>query len=147
MLRLLPDEPSVQLGACRVLVVEDEVLLAMLLEDALEEAGATVIGPVGSVDRALDLIERSLADGGIDACALDMNLGGASALPVADALHRHGVPFFFMTGYGDTDGQGEHVRRPTLHKPFKPHDLLLLLLRLAGDRSLGGGGPGMAMQS
>jgi ActR/RegA family two-component response regulator len=84
-----------QLARKRVLVVEDDYLVAMDLVRALERAGAQVIGPAPGVDSALS----ALADTVPDAAILDINLGGEMAFPVADALLERGVPFVFATGY------------------------------------------------
>lgn len=84
------------LRGCRILVVEDEYLLADELAIELAEGGATVLGPVPTVDRALALIDtQPLPDGAI----LDLNLGGDLAFPLADQLMRRGVPLIFTTGY------------------------------------------------
>jgi ActR/RegA family two-component response regulator len=79
----------------RVLVVEDDYLVAMDIARALERAGAEVIGPVPAVDAALGALKQTVPDGAI----LDINLGGEMAFPVADALLALGVPFVFATGY------------------------------------------------
>lgn len=79
-----------------VLIVEDEYPMAMSLSDALEKAGANVIGPAASVEKALALLKTADA---IHFALLDLNLGGESALPVGDALAARGVPFGFLTGY------------------------------------------------
>ncbi len=84
------------LRSCRILVVEDEYLLADELSYGLHEAGAVVIGPAPSVEGALKVIQ---ADGRLDCAILDMNLGGKRVDPVADVLAGRGVPFLFVTGY------------------------------------------------
>jgi CheY-like chemotaxis protein len=126
-----PEYATTKLGPLRLLVVEDEALVAMLVEDELTEAGATVLGTAASVEDALYRIEAACADGGLDACLLDMNLGGHSALPVADRLVQRAVPFVFMTGYGDDLGRGRHTGIPTVRKPFNPQDLIQVLRRAA----------------
>ena len=102
-------------GPQRILIVEDEPLIAMMLEDFLDALGKTHSGTADSVAPALDLI----AAGGIDAAILDVNLrGGEQSWPVADALAARGVPFVFATG-GTQDGLIDaHRDRPTLAKPF-----------------------------
>ncbi len=102
----------------RVLVVEDEALVSMLVEDELRDAGATIVGPAPSVGDALRLIEGAASDGGISAAVLDINLNGEKASPVADRLAALGVPFLFATGYGEGCDTGGHGAAPTLHKPF-----------------------------
>src|SRR6516165_7818743 len=84
-----------QLAHKRVLVVEDDYLVAMDIVRALERAGAEVIGPAPAIEAALDVLEQTVPDGAI----LDINLGGEMAFPVADALLARGVPFVFATGY------------------------------------------------
>ena len=87
---------SADLQGCRVLVVEDEYMLAEDLRSDLDEAGAIVLGPVGKLKQALDLIG---AEERIDGAVLDVNLGGEKVYPVADQLIRRGVPIIFTTGY------------------------------------------------
>lgn len=84
------------LAGRRVLVVEDEYFLADDVARGLEASGAEVIGPVGDIDDALDLIDETEH---LDAAVLDINLRGEMAFPVADALLERGVPFVFATGY------------------------------------------------
>lgn len=80
----------------RLLVVEDEYFLAENMVSGLTERGAEVVGPVGDIDDALDLIEDSER---LDGAVLDLNLRGEMAFPVADALLERGIPFVFATGY------------------------------------------------
>ena len=122
-----PDIVLDPLGPCRILVVEDEAMVAMLVEDQLLAAGAEVLGPAASLATALALLDRAE---GCDAAVLDVNLRGESVVPLADALARRGVPFLFMTGYGDTDGLGAHAAVPVLAKPFDPLELVMVLARL-----------------
>ena len=82
-------------GQC-VLLVEDEYLTAMELTDELKRKGAQVIGPVASVEEALQLIESTDR---IDSAVLDINLKGEMVFPVVDALIERDVPFLFLTGY------------------------------------------------
>ena len=87
---------DVSLQGCRILVVEDEFMLAYDLARALEDAGAEVIGPMPSVDTALATLK---AEQEVHGAVLDINLGGQMVFPVADALALRGVPFVFATGY------------------------------------------------
>ncbi|MBL6458984.1 response regulator [Belnapia sp. T6] len=111
----------------RVLIVEDEALLTMLLEDGLSEAGAEVVGSAGTVFEALQIIERVAQDGGLDAAVLDINLAGESVTPVANQLAALGVPFLFATGYGTDCDMGAHAAAPVLHKPFATERLVAVL--------------------
>jgi len=108
----------------RVLVVEDEALVAMLMEDGLADAGAEVVGPAYSVEEALGLIERAACDGGLSAAVLDINLGGAPVSTVADCLAALGVPFVFATGYGEGCDRCGHATASVLAKPFDPDALV-----------------------
>jgi len=105
----------------RVLVVEDEALTAIPLQQLLEDAGYIVLGPVGRVEDALDL----LRSGPPDAAVLDVNLFGATVDPVAARLEDMGVPFLFCTGYhlGATAGS-RHPHAPVLGKPVNANSLL-----------------------
>ena len=84
------------LEGIRVLIVEDEFLVATLIEDMLTSAGCVVSGPIPRLAEALDAVDC----GTFDAAVLDVNLGGDRVYPVADALSRRNVPFVFVTGYG-----------------------------------------------
>ncbi|WP_426000418.1 response regulator [Caulobacter sp. DWR1-3-2b1] len=103
----------------RILVVEDEYLLAEVLTDALTELGAEVVGPVGQLAQALALIETTPIDGAV----LDINLRGEMVFPLADVLTTLGVPYVFATGY-------ERENIPALYKDIpilsKPVDVRLL---------------------
>ena len=123
-----------KLAGKRILVVEDEPLVSMLVEDELRGAGAEVVGPVSTVSEALGLVEAAAADGGISAAVLDINLQGQAAVPVADRLAALGVPFLFATGYGEGCGTGGHGTAPTLHKPFAPERLIAAVEALASAR-------------
>ena len=99
----------------RVLIVEDEPLIAMMLEDFLDMLDRQVAGTADNCAQALALIEG----GGIDAAILDVNLrGGERSWPVADALAALGVPFVVATGGGDDSVEPAHRGRPRLQKPF-----------------------------
>jgi DNA-binding response OmpR family regulator len=118
----------------RVLVVEDEALIGMLLEDELLEAGAEVVGPACSVKEALELIDQVTADGGLSAAVLDINLEGETVLPVADRLAALNVPFVFATGYGKGYNQGLHTVAPILVKPFDGNQVTDLVRNLTAGR-------------
>ena len=115
----------------RVLVVEDEALVAMLVADELRGAGAVVVGPAPSVDDALRLVEAAAANGGIGAAVLDINLGGQHVAPVADRLAALGVPFLFATGYGENRDARGHDTRPVVEKPFDRERLVAAVADLA----------------
>jgi CheY-like chemotaxis protein len=102
------------LEGLRVLLVEDEAMVAMMIEDMLCDLGCQVIGPVSRVASALDLLE----DEPVDAAVLDVNLGGEAVFPVADRLAAAGVPFVFSTGYGLAGLDPRHADRPVLQKPY-----------------------------
>ncbi|APO68522.1 response regulator CheY-like domain-containing protein [Rhizobium gallicum] len=105
--------------ARRVLIVEDEVLVAMLLEDLLSEMGHRVVACVARVDEAINVAEQ--AD--IDFAILDINLGGVKSFPVAEILRRRGIPFVFATGYGIDGLAGEFRNELALQKPYEPWEL------------------------
>lgn len=110
-----------ELGGLRVLIVEDEALVAMLLEDMLTEHGCQVAGTASRSAQAVEMIAAS--DSEVQAAILDMNLGGESSLPVAEALAAKGLPFVFATGYGAGGVPDGWRDRPTLQKPFSHEDV------------------------
>ena len=115
----------------RVLVVEDEALVSMMVEDELRDAGATVLGPAACVADAMRLVEAAAADGGISVAVLDINLEGRHVGPVADRLAALGVPFLFATGYGGNRDAGGHGAAPVLEKPFDTERLVASVAALA----------------
>ena len=107
------------LAGLRVLVIEDESMVAMLLEDALTEIGCDVIGIASRLDDAV-ANAKTLA---FDVAILDINLNGRLALPIADLLAERGVPFVVATGYSATNLPEWLQRAPILQKPFQQRDL------------------------
>jgi CheY-like chemotaxis protein len=107
----------------RVLLVEDEGLVAMMLEDLIEDLGCEVAGSLASVSAALAWIE---AGGLADVALLDVNLNGEHVFPVADALKARGVPFAFATGY-DEAHDPRFRDAPLLGKPISQERLEALL--------------------
>jgi PAS domain S-box-containing protein len=105
--------PAKKLAGLRVLVVEDESLIAMHVEDLLEQLGCTVIGLVTSVQKALDAVAATE----MDLALLDINLQGESSYAVAEALQARNVPFVFMSGDRSVDEQWSHY--PKIRKPFQ----------------------------
>ena len=101
-------------SAFRVLIVEDEMLVAMLVEDMLIDMGFHVVGPAYRLSDGLRLAEREP----IDLAVLDVNLNGARSFPVAAILAGRGIPFVFATGYGSTGVEAEFPGVPVVSKPF-----------------------------
>ena len=99
----------------RLLVVEDEYLIRMLLEDMLDDLGYGVAAAVGTLSEARQIA----ADGDFSAAILDVNLDGQEIYPVADILTKRGLPFVFVTGYGDRSLPEPYRGRPALHKHFQ----------------------------
>jgi len=104
----------------RILIVEDEMLIALMLQGMLEELGYHVAGRASTVADALAMIETDTQ--GIDAATLDINLGGEHANAVANALEAHCIPFIIATGYNDPKLFG-FEGRPVVHKPFLTEQL------------------------
>jgi CheY-like chemotaxis protein len=113
------------LHGLRMLIVEDEAIVAMLVEDMLAEMGCEVVDVVASVNRGLEVLERTPQ--AIDAAILDVNLGGEKVFPIADRLARLGKPFIFATGYGRAGLEGRFEDRMVLAKPFRRQDVETLL--------------------
>ena len=111
------------LAGLRVLVVEDEMMVSMLIEDMLEDLGCKVVGPASRLDEAMALA----ADAELDCAVLDVNLGGQSIFPLADFLRAKGAPFAFATGYGDAGLRDVDKGSPVLQKPFRETDLARVL--------------------
>jgi DNA-binding response OmpR family regulator len=98
----------------RILVVEDEAMISMLLEDMVLDCGGEIVGPVARFDDALELAHK--AEFGV--AVLDLNLNGTLSYPIAEVIRERGIPVIFATGYG-ADGLLDRFRDcPTLQKPF-----------------------------
>jgi CheY-like chemotaxis protein len=110
----------------RLLVVEDEYLIRMLLEDMLADLGYEVAAAVGTLAEASDLA----ATGDFAAAILDVNLDGQEIFPVADILAKRGLPFVFVTGYGERNLPEPYCSRPALQKPFQAEQIKAALAEL-----------------
>jgi CheY-like chemotaxis protein len=116
----------------RLLIVEDELLIALELQHIVEQLGATVVGPAGSVEGALQLLSETTPD----AALLDANLGEDRVTPVAQACRDRSIPFALVTGYGRLELEESLLQSaPRARKPFDRraiHKVLALVLK--GDR-------------
>lgn len=111
--------------AARILIVEDEFLVALHLEDLLTELGHRVVGSARRFNEALELARRSE----IDFAVLDINLAGTQSFPIADVLRQRGIPFVFATGYG-AEGLADRYRAETaLPKPYDTAELAQAIAR------------------
>lgn len=104
----------------RIMIVEDEALVALMVEDLLTDLGCRISGSFGAVDEALDYLEDAATPPpDLDGAVLDVNVGGTMVFPVAERLRAAGIPFVFATGYGALPRKGfEDV--PVLNKPIDP---------------------------
>lgn len=127
-MKIATEEERATLEHLTVLVLEDEMMVAMLLEDMLTEVGCRVVGPVATVAPAIALLQERA----VDAALLDVNLSfGQSGYPVAEALAARGIPFAFVTGYGAGTLNPAFKDRPTLQKPFHMAALVETLVGMA----------------
>ena len=118
------------LGNFRILVVEDEYLLADELLGNLEEAGAIVVGPVGTIADALEIID---AETRVDMAVLDANLQGEMAFPVAERLEKRGIPYLFTTGYDASIIPYRFEKVERLEKPISSVKLYKALALIAPE--------------
>lgn len=132
----MPFNPS---SPPRVLLLEDEAAVSLLIEDMLEDLGCVAAACVARADTAL----RALDAQDFDVAILDVNIGGQTSFEVARALRRRGVPFIFATGYGETGLPDEYRDAPVLQKPFALEDLEAALARVLNT---GDGRPGAALR-
>ena len=112
------------LNGIRVLIVEDEAAISMMLEDMLEDFGCEVVGTASRLATALQMAES-------ESCAvaiIDVNLAGEPSYPLAATLAKRNLPFVFSTGYGGAGIQDPFRARPVVQKPFGQHDLKRTLL-------------------
>jgi CheY-like chemotaxis protein len=117
----------------RVLVAEDEFLLARDMADAFAKLGVETIGPAGTVKRALALVEHG---GHLDGAVLDIRLHGEMVFSVAEALRARGVPFVFTTGYNERAVPDRYKDVARFEKPFNPAQVARALLSDTGDGRL-----------
>jgi CheY-like chemotaxis protein len=111
----------------RILVVEDEVMIRMLLDGMLADLGYTMTAEAGAIDEAVALAKQ--AD--FDAAILDVNLNGQPITPVVEILIQRGLPFVFATGYGQSGVPEAYRKNPTLQKPFQAEALEQALKAIA----------------
>lgn len=111
----------------RVLIVEDEMLVAMLIEDTLSDLGHQTIGPAMRLETALAAADNDEFDFAI----LDINLAGKQSFPVADRLIERGIPFMFASGYGAAGLIDPYCNRPVLQKPFVADEIARMLQQLS----------------
>ncbi len=126
----LGDKPAAGQPRGRILVVEDEFLIRMLLEEMLTDLGYTLAGVAGHVDEAAELAKKAE----FDLAILDVNLDGQDVYPVADIVAKRGLPFMFVTGYGGRGLPEAYRSRPTLQKPFQLDELKKMLAQLVPAR-------------
>jgi DNA-binding response OmpR family regulator len=117
---------AMALAGCRVLVVEDEAMVAMLVESVLEDEHCSVVGPFGDLDAAMLAAEQET----LDLAVLDINLAGEMVFPVAELLAARGVPFLLLSGYGDKALPPNRQHWPICGKPFRLNELVAALNRL-----------------
>jgi CheY-like chemotaxis protein len=108
------------LANCRILIVEDEAVIALELATILEDEGAEIVGIANNLASALDFVRLSH----IDCALLDIYLHNETSYRVADALSHRRVPFAFLTGFTDPVLPARHKHRPVINKPFMPTDIL-----------------------
>lgn len=124
------DQAASLLGL-RLLVVEDEAMIALMIEDMLDAFGCVVVDVAGTLAKGLAIADdEQLA---LDGAILDINLGGEQVYPVAERLRRRGVPFIFCTGYGRAGLAPGFTHVPTLAKPYQAEDLENMLVSVMGD--------------
>ncbi|WP_343070304.1 response regulator [Pelagibacterium limicola] len=115
-------------GKLRILVVEDEALVAMHLEDTLHALGHEVVATASRLPEALEAARTAT----FDAAIIDVNLDGQHSYDVADVLNERRIPFAFATGYGAAGLQERFRNTPTLAKPFMSSDLERILAQALG---------------
>jgi CheY-like chemotaxis protein len=111
-----PPDPE---SGLRVLLVEDEIMVALLVETMLTELGHRVVGPIARLDQGLDAAQGEM----LDVAVLDVNINGGEAYPIADVLSARGIPFVFVTGYGQGGLRPGYGHCRTVAKPYLSKDL------------------------
>src|SRR6185312_9779897 len=124
----------IELAGARVLLVEDEGLVALMIEDMLEELGLKVVASAAHVAKACEIATRA----SFDLALLDVNLAGEFVFPVARILRDRGIPFLFSTGYGGAPIDDEFRNEPSIGKPFSINQLSEKLRTLSPAPVVGG---------
>lgn len=114
------------LHGLRMMIVEDETMVAMMVEDLLETFGCEVVAVAGTVKQALEFVATENVT--IDGAILDVNIGGEKVFPVADALAARGISFIFATGYGASGIDPGFEEHPVIAKPFRVAALNQILI-------------------
>lgn len=117
---------------CRILIVEDNFLLAETVAEVLEGAGARIVGPFVSMVEALERLTELTA---VDGAVLDIGLNGQDSYPLADALQTTGIPFMFLTGVERHDLPEQFARTPHMLKPFSEDKLIQRLVEIGVSRN------------
>lgn len=112
-------------GRLRILIVEDEMLIADMIADVLQDAGFHIVGPAMSLELGTTLA----SDEELDGAFLDINLAGKTSFPIADTLMRRDIPVAFLTGYYQAALPDAYSRCARLSKPFQHRDLIMLAQR------------------
>jgi CheY-like chemotaxis protein len=115
--------PEPLLAGKRVLIVEDESMVAMLIEGLLEECECSIVGPCNTFEKALEAARTET----FDLAVLDVNLRGTMVYPVAELLSARHIPFLFVSGYGDDAIPPGHDAWRVCAKPFKGNDLVKMM--------------------
>ncbi|MEA3002415.1 MAG: hypothetical protein QOH81_1203 [Sphingomonadales bacterium] len=117
-----------RLDGIRILLVEDEAIIAMTAEDMAAELGCLIVASAATLDEAL----AAAARGGFDVALLDINLNGVDSLPVAGRLKAEGRPFVFTTGYGASGRDPAYQDAPLVTKPYRVADLKAAIAEALG---------------
>ena len=115
----------------RVLVVEDEFIIAAHIATLIEEAGCEVVGPTGALNEARELASRE----DLDAATLDISLEGAAIDDIAGILSQRGIPFLFVSGYGREHLPAAFRDRPLVGKPFDEATFVRAVLDMVAGRT------------
>jgi CheY-like chemotaxis protein len=107
----------------RVLLVEDEMIVSLLIEDMLQDLSCVIVGPYDRFDPAL---AAAKADP-FDFALLDINIAGVKAYPVAEVLTSRGIPFLFLSGYGEAAVPSDHPSWRVCSKPFRSDQLVTMM--------------------
>lgn len=114
------------LDGLRIMVVEDDYLIAQVLAELLQDAGAEVMGPFGWMEEAIEFLRHDSQR--LDGAVLDINLHGRKSYPIADLLIARSVRFMFATGYGNGAIEEKYARYPRCEKPFSGSALITFLM-------------------